>query len=137
MANNLASRVILGAISKEVRHLVDPEEPGKYMYDKLKAEGVKQSSGSCANCKRIELVYEKFKDTPTTEIYHEHLTFYRSKHAALDAVGAVFDGSFLAWLLLYSFDSNRNPVWSVASTNIVTSDTPINKWSFNHVTGDS
>ena len=56
MANTLASRVILGAISKEVRRLVDPEEPGKYMYDKLKAEVVKQSSGSSANCKRIELV---------------------------------------------------------------------------------
>jgi hypothetical protein len=69
------------------------------------------------------------------ENLEKHLTFYRSKNAALNAVAAGFDDSFLAWLLLNSFNSNDNPIWSVASTNIVTSDTPINQWSFNHISG--
>jgi hypothetical protein len=108
---------------------------GGTMYDKLKREVVKQSSGSSANGTRIELVYKQFKDEATIENFEKHLTFYRSKNAALNAVGAGFDDSFLAWLLLNSFSSNDNPVWSMASTNIVTSDIPINQWSFNHISG--
>jgi hypothetical protein len=134
-ANNVAAGVILGALSDEVQYLIDPEEPAKSMYDKLQAEIVKQSSGSSANGTRIELVYKQFKDTPTMEGFEKHLTFYRSKNASLNAVGAGFDDSFLAWLLLHSFHTNEDPVWSMASTNIVTSDTPINQWSFNHVAG--
>ena len=40
VANNAAAgvSVILGTISAEVKHLVDPDEPAKGMYDKLKIE---------------------------------------------------------------------------------------------------
>jgi len=64
--NNIVAGVILGAISDDVQHIIDPEEPAKDMYNKLKAEIVKQSSGSSANGTRIELVYKKFKDTSRT-----------------------------------------------------------------------
>ena len=134
-ANNVAAGVILGAISDDVQHIIDPEEPAKDMYDKLKAEIVKQSSGSSADGTRIELVYKQFKDTPTIDNFEKHLTFYRSRNANLIAVGAGFDDSFLAWLLHNSFSTNEDPIWSMASTNIVTSDTPINKWSFKQVAG--
>ena len=96
------------------------------MYDKLKAEVAKQSTESSANCTRIKLVYKMFGDTPMMKTYDEHLTFYRSQKATFDAaVGAGFDDSFLAWLLL---NSNDDPVWLVASTITITSDTPINKY---------
>jgi hypothetical protein len=132
-ANNVAAGVILGAISDEVQHVVNPGEPARDMYDKLEAEVVKQCS---ANSTRIDLVDKQFKDAPTMENFEKHLTFYRSKNATLNAVGAGLDDSFLAWLLLHSFHSNDNPMWSMASTNIITSDTPINQWSFNHVAGE-
>jgi hypothetical protein len=48
-ANNVAAGVILGALSDEVQHVIDPKDPAKVMYDKLKAEVVRQSSGSSAN----------------------------------------------------------------------------------------
>jgi len=67
--------------------------------------------------------------------FEKHLTFYCLKNATLLAVGAGFDDSFLAFLLLYSFNSLEDPVWSMASTNIATSDVPINKWLFNQVAG--
>lgn len=134
-ADNIAAGVILGTLSPEVQHVINPEESVKSMYDKLKAEVVRQSSGSSANGTRIELIYKQFKDAPTLENFEKHLTFYRSKNASLIAVSAGFDDSFLAWLLLNSFNSNEDPVWSVASTNIVMSDTPINQWTFNHVSG--
>ena len=38
VANNVAAGVILGTISVEVKHLVNPDEPAKDMYDKLKIE---------------------------------------------------------------------------------------------------
>ena len=37
VANNIAAGVILGTISDDVKHPVDPDEPAKDMYDKLKA----------------------------------------------------------------------------------------------------
>jgi hypothetical protein len=134
-ADNVAAGVILGALSDEVQYIINPEEPAKSMYDKLQAEIVKQSSSSSANGTRIELVYKQFKDTPTMESFEKHLTFYHSKNASLNAVGAGFDDSLLAWLLLNSFNANEDPVWSIASTNVVISDTPMNQWSFNHVAG--
>ena len=67
--------------------------------------------------------------------FEKHLTYYCSKNATLMAVNAGFDDPFLAWLLLDSFNSSEDPIWSMASTNIITSDTPINQWSFNHVAG--
>ena len=134
-ANNVAAGVILGSISEEVEHLVNPEDSAKKMYDKLKTEILKQSSGSSAYSTRIELIYKKFKETLTFDSFKKHLTFYWSKNATLIAVGAGFDDSFLAFLLLHSFNSLEDPVWSMASTNIATSDIPINKWSFNQVAG--
>jgi len=47
--NNVAAGVILGVISDEVQHAINPEDSVKDMYDKLKAEILKQSSGSSAN----------------------------------------------------------------------------------------
>ena len=67
--------------------------------------------------------------------FEKHLTYYHSKNATLMAVNAGFDDPFLAWLLLDSFNSSEDPIWSMASTNIITSDTPINQWLFNHVAG--
>lgn len=134
-ANNVAAGVILGTISEEVEHIIDPKDPAKVMYDKLKAEVAKQWSGSSANETRIELVYKKFKDEPTRENLEKHLTFYRSKNAILSAVGAGADDALLAWLLLNSFNSNDNPIWLMVSTNIFMSDVPINQWSFNYIAG--
>jgi hypothetical protein len=134
-AINVAAGVILGTISDEVQHVIDPEDPVNVMYNKLKAEVVKQSSGSSANGTRIELVYKQFKDELTMENFEKHLTFCRSKSATLNAVGAGFDDSFLAWLLLNSLSSSDNPIWSMESTNIVTSGVPTNQWSFNHISG--
>ena len=74
----------LEAISSEAQHVIDLEEPAGDMYNKLKAEVVKQSSGSSANRIRPELVYKKFEETPKMEIYDEHLTLCRSNNAALD-----------------------------------------------------
>jgi hypothetical protein len=105
------------------------------MYDKLQAEIVKQLCSSSANGTRTKLIYKQFKDTPMMEGFEKHLTFYHSKNASLNAVSTGFNNSFLAWLLLNSFNANKDPVWSMASTNIITSDTLINQWSFNHVTG--
>ena len=135
VANNVAAGVILGTLSDEVQYIINPKESAKSMYDKLQAEIVKQSSGSSANGTRLEIVYKQFKDAPTMENFEKHLTFYRSKNASLNAAGAGIDDSWLAWLLLNSFNANQDPVWLMASTNIVTSDTPINQWSFNHVAG--
>ena len=134
-ANNVVAGVILGAISDDVQHIIDPEEPVKDMYNKLKAKIVKQSSGSSTNRTRIELVYKQFKDTPMIDNFEKHLTFYCSKNASLIAVSAGFDDPFLAWLLLNLFSTNEDPIWSIASTNIIMSEIPINKWSFNQVAG--
>jgi hypothetical protein len=71
------------------------------MYDGLKAEVVRQLSGSCANGTRIELIPKQFKDEQTMENSEKHLTFYRSKNATLNVVRAIKDevlsiiGSFL------------------------------------------
>jgi len=67
--------------------------------------------------------------------FEKHLTFYHSKNASLIAIGVGFDDSFLAWLLLNLFSMNKDPIWSMASTNIIMLDIPINKWSFNQVVG--
>ena len=106
------------------------------MYDKLKAEVaevVRQSSNSIANWIRIELFNRQFKDKPTLDAFEKHVTFYCSKNATLNALGAGIDDSLLAWLLLNSFSSNEDPIWSILLTNIITSGTPMNQWSFNHV----
>jgi hypothetical protein len=49
VANNIAAGVILGVISDEVQYVIDLEDHAKIMYDKLRAEVVKQLSGSSAN----------------------------------------------------------------------------------------
>jgi len=134
-ANNVTAGVILGAILDDIQDIINPEEPAKDMYNKLKAEIVQQSSGSSANRTHIKLVYKQFKDTPTIDNFEKHLTFYHSKNASLIAISAGFDDPFLAWLLLNLFSTNEDPIWSIASTNIVTSDITINKWSFNQVAG--
>jgi len=67
--------------------------------------------------------------------FDKYITFYHLKNADLTAVSAGFNDSFLAWLLLNSFSSNEDQIWSIASTNIITLDTPINQWSFNHIAG--
>jgi len=118
-----------------VQHIINPEEPVKDMYNKLKAEIIKQLSGSCTNGTCVKLVYKQFKDTPTIEIFKKHLTFYHSKNASLITTSVGFDDLFLIWLLLNSFSKNEDPTWSMALTNIIMSDVPINKWSFNQVTG--
>src|SRR5258706_1433828 len=135
MVNHVAAVYILGSISDEVEPLINPEDSAKDMYNILKAEILKQSSGSSAYSTRIDLICKKFKDTPTLDNFEKHLTFYHSKNATLLAVSAGFDDLFLAFLLLYSFNSLEDPVWSMASTNIATSDIPINRWSFNQVAG--
>ena len=124
-ADNVAAGVILGSISAMVKYVIDPEDSARVMYDKFKAEVTKHSSGSSANGMRAEIVEKRFTDEPTMDNFEDHLTFYRTKNAALDAVGAGIDDAWLAWLLLNSFKSNDNPMWAVASTNIVTSDVPI------------
>ena len=70
--------------------------------------------------------------TVTSQPTPEELKTYRTKNAAPDAVGAGIDDSWLAFL---SSNSSDNPMWSMASTNIVTSDVPINQRSFNHIAG--
>ena len=132
-ADNIAAGVILGAVSDKLQYVISPSEPAKVMYDKLKAEVVKQLSGSRAYWIRIELVDKQFKDTPTTENFERHVLFYRSQNAALNIVGAGLDDSHLAFLLVNSFHSNGDPIWTMACTKIITSDTPINQWSFDHV----
>ncbi len=134
-ANNVAAGVILSSILDEVEHVVDPEESAKDMYNKLKAEILKQSSGSSAFSMRIKLINKKFKEKLTLDSFKKHLTFYHSKNATLLAVSAGFDDLFLAFLLLYSFSSLEDPIWSMASTNITMSDIPINRWSFNQIVG--
>ena len=134
-ANEVAAGVILGSISDEVEHIVDPKEHAKAMYDKLQAEIIKQSSGSNANNIRYEVVHKLFEDTPTIENFEKHLTYYRTKNAVLHAAGAGMDDAWLAWVLLNSFKHNDNPIWSMASISIATSDTPVNQWSFNVVAG--
>jgi len=106
---------------------------------KLKAEVaeiVKQSSNSIAYWIRIELFNKQFKDKRTMDAFEKHLTFHRLKNATLDDIGAGIDDSLLAALLLNSFSSNRDPIWSIPFINIVTSGTPINQSSFNHVAGE-
>ena len=132
-ADDIAAGVIFGAISDKLQHVINPEEPAKVMYDKLKAAVVKKLSGSRAHWIRIELVDKRFEDTPTMEHFERHLTFYRSQNAILTLVGAELDDSLLAFLLVNSFHSNGDPVWTMACTKIITSDTPINRWSFEHV----
>src|SRR5258706_942420 len=134
-ANNVTAGVILGSISEEVDHIVNPEESAKDVYDKLKAEILKQSSGSSAYSTWIELIYKKFKETLTFDNFKKHLTFYHLKNTSLIAINAGFDDSFLVFLLLYLFNSLEDPVWSMASTNIAMSDVPINLWSFNQIAG--
>ena len=108
--------------------------PGHAFYgtraSQLSATGANYGAGT-----QIDLVYKRFKDTPTRDNFEKRLTFYRPKDANLIAVGAGFNDSFVAWLLLNSFNSNEDPVWSMASTKIVTSDAPISRWSFTHVAG--
>ena len=55
-ARNITAGVILGSISRELQHIITPDLPAKTMYNLLKAEVIKQSSGSSANATRRELV---------------------------------------------------------------------------------
>jgi len=81
-ANNIAKGVILDSVSDEMRHVVVLGDSAREMYDKLRAEVVKQSSGSSAYGTQVELVRKVFKDAPTLENFEQHLTFYRTKNAA-------------------------------------------------------
>jgi len=74
--NNIVAGVILGTLSEEIKHVVNPKESAKSMYDKLEAVVIKQSSGSSAYGIKIELIDKEFKDTPTLENFEKHLTFY-------------------------------------------------------------
>lgn len=132
-ANNIAAGVILGSISDEISHVISPEDSAKDMYDKLKARVIKQASGSSAFGTTTEIIHKQFKDAPTMDNFEQHLTFYRSKNAILNAVGSGIEDSFLAYLLLQSFSSNNDPIWSMASTTIVTTGTPIKQWSFEDI----
>ena len=133
VANNIAAGVILGSLSAEVMHLVDPDEPAKDMYDQLKATIIQHTSGSSMYGTQIELVQKQFTDTPMLDNFEKHLTFFRSKNADLIATSSGLDDSFLVFLLLYSFNSNMNPIWSITSTNIATSGVPTRQWSFEQV----
>jgi len=134
-ANNVAKGVILGSVSDEVRHVLVLGDSAKEMYDKLKAEVVKQSSGSSVYGTQVELVRKVFKDAPTLENFKQHLTFYCMKNATLIATGSRLSESYLTFLLLYSFSSLEDPVWAMTISNISTSDTPLGQWSFNQVAG--
>jgi len=134
-ANNIVKGVILGSVSNEVHHIVTLGDLAKEMYDKLRAEVIKQSSGSSAFGTQVELIRKVFKDVPTLENFEQHLSFYRTKNATLIATGSGLTDSFLAFLLLYSFSSLEDPVWSLTCSNISTSDIPIGQWSFNQVAG--
>ena len=68
VANNIMAGVILGSISEEVEYIINPEELAKDMYDKLRVEILKQSSGSSAYSMQIKLIYKKFKDPPHLRI---------------------------------------------------------------------
>src|SRR5258706_1219905 len=133
--NNIAAGVILGTLTEEIQHVIDLKESAKSMYDKLQAAVIKQSSGSSTFGIRITLIDNQFNDAPTMDNFKKHLTFYCSKNTTLNAVNAGFDDSFLAFILLCSFHSNDDPIWLMASTNIITSDTSINQWSFDQVAG--
>jgi len=132
-ANNIMKGIILGSISSEVRHVVSLGDSAKEMYNKLKAEVVKQSSGSSAFGTQVELIRKVFKDVPTMENFEQHLTFYHTKNATLIAAGSGLTDSFLAFLLLYSFSALEDPVWKLTCSNISTSNIPIGQWSFNQV----
>ena len=135
VTNNIAAGVILSSLSAEVKHLVDPDEPAKDMYDRLKTTIVQHTSGSSAYGTRIELVQKQFTDAPTLDNFERHITFFHPKNAKLIAAGPGLDDSYLAFLLLYSFNSSTEPMWTITSTNIAASGIPINQWSFEQVTG--
>ena len=135
VANNITAGVILGSLSAEVMHLVNPDEPAKDMYNRLKATIIQHTSGSSVYGTQIELVQKQFMDTPTLDNFEKHLTFFRLKNADLIATSSGLDDSFLMFLLLYSFNSNTNPIWSITSTNIATSGMPTRQWSFKQVAG--
>jgi len=134
-ANNITKGIILGLISTELRHVVSLGDSAKEMYDKLRAEVVKQSSGSSAFGTQVELIRKVFKDVPTMENFEQHLTFYRTKNATLIAAGSGLTDSFLVFLLLYSFSTLEDPVWKLTCSNISTSNVPIGQWLFNQVAG--
>ena len=103
------------------------------MYNKLKAHALKQSSGTSALATRAELVEKKFDVDATVESFEEHIHFFRTKNANLSAVSAAFDDHLLAWNLIHSVRDREEPFWSVAITNIVTTATPVNQWSFDDI----
>ena len=55
-ADNVAAGVILSSISTTVKYVVDPEDSARVMYDKLKAEVARHSSGSSANLLRAKII---------------------------------------------------------------------------------
>ena len=127
--------VILGLLSAEVKLLIDPDEPAKDMYDRLRTMIVQHTSGSSVYGTPIELVQKQFTDAPTLENFEKHLTFYHSKNAELITASSGLDDSYLAFLLLYSFNSNTEPMWMITSTNIAVSGVPINQWLFEQIAG--
>ena len=133
--NNIVAGVILGLLSAEVKHLVNPDKPAKAMYDCLKAMIVQHMSGSSVYRTQIELVQKQFMDAPTLENFEKHITFFHSKNAKLITAGSGLNDSFLAFLLLYSFNSRTEPMWTITSTNIASSRVPTNQWSFEQIAG--
>ena len=79
------------------------------------------------------MVEKKFEAEPTVENFEEHVLFLRTSNANLSAVNAAFDDHLLAWNLIHSLRDKEEPFWSVAITNIVTTATPVNQWSFDDV----
>ena len=110
--------------------MINPKDSAKLMYIKLKAEIVKHLSGSSVYSTQVKLVYKQFSEPPMLDNFEKHITFYHSQNANLIAVSASLCNSFLAFLLLHSFHASEDSVWSIASTNIIMSDMPINQWCF-------
>ena len=132
VVNNIVAVVILGSLSAEVKHLVNPDKPAKAMYDCLKATIMQHTSRSSAYRTQIELVQKQFTDAPTLENFEKHITFCL-KNAKLITTGSGLNDSFLTFLLLYSFNSRTEPMWMITSTNIASSSIPTNQWSFKQI----
>ena len=135
VVNNIMAGVILGSLLAEVKHLVNPDEPANAMYDHLKATIMQHTSGSSAYRTQIELVQKQFTDAPMLENFEKHITFFCLKNAKLITAGSGLNDSFLAFLLLYLFNSRTEPMWMITSTNIASSGIPTNQWSFEQIAG--
>ena len=133
LANDVAAGLILGSLSTSVELVVNSRDHANVMYSKLEAHALKKSSGTSALAVRAEMVKKRFEETPTMDNFEIHIHSFRTSNARLAAVNAAFDDHLLAWTLLHSLCDREEPFWSVAITNIVTSATPVNQWSFEDV----